>query len=337
MTEPSTLAKPLTTTPSPCHPHNVLLNLIVTLLTPMFLMETGGDLTFARMAALETLNEYRAHTQMELIAVAQIIAFGLAALGSLALSMADDTPPLMMLRWRCNANALNRSAEQNRRALERCRSAATGGGQTGNAATDYRNLNAAAGSDIPLDDAQAQYETEVMAELARTRTRVAASNARVHAASKAAPTDLSAPQAPTAAAEPAPAPQYTAPVPPIMPASAEPANMPAPAEPATTLAPIQPAIMPAPALTAPTQAPVLATHPLAATQAMTDEDRHRAFWAAALSGVAEEFSAEMADLPPHEREAAIVQIAALSSSANALLSGDPMPSLQSAPSPITSL
>ena len=105
------------------HPSDSLLNLIVTLLAPMFLGAGGGNLTFARMAALETVNAYRVRNQADLIAVAQIVAFGLAALGSLSLSMADNLSLSMILRLRGNANALNRSAEQNRRALRQSQAA----------------------------------------------------------------------------------------------------------------------------------------------------------------------------------------------------------------------
>jgi hypothetical protein len=96
----------------------ILLNLIVALLAPMFLGVTAGDIGMARMAAIETVNAYRAQSLADLIAVAQIIGFGLAALGSLSLSMDDDISLSMTLRLRGNANAMNRSAEQNRRAIK---------------------------------------------------------------------------------------------------------------------------------------------------------------------------------------------------------------------------
>jgi hypothetical protein len=101
----------------PLHPTNILMALIVTLLAPMFLGVTAGNIDYARLAAIETVNAYRARNHADLIAIAQIIGFGLAALGSLSLSMDDDISPAMALRLRGNANALNRSAEQNRRAL----------------------------------------------------------------------------------------------------------------------------------------------------------------------------------------------------------------------------
>jgi hypothetical protein len=98
-------------------PSGILLNLIVAILAPIFLGVTAGDVSLARMAALETINDYRARNHADLVAVAQIVACGLAALGSLSLSMADDLSLSMILRLRGNAIALNRSAEQNRRAL----------------------------------------------------------------------------------------------------------------------------------------------------------------------------------------------------------------------------
>jgi hypothetical protein len=98
-------------------PSNILLNLIIAQLAPMFLGVSAGDIGLARMAATETVAAYRAHNQADLIAIAQIIAFGLAALGSLSQSLDDDISPSTALRLRGNANACNRSAEQNRRAF----------------------------------------------------------------------------------------------------------------------------------------------------------------------------------------------------------------------------
>jgi hypothetical protein len=110
------------TDPDPqIHPSDILVNLIIVLLAPMFLTAANGDIIFARMAALETINAYRSQTHAELIVVAQIVACGLAALGSLSLSMADDISLVMTLRLRGNANALMRSAEQARRALKEIR------------------------------------------------------------------------------------------------------------------------------------------------------------------------------------------------------------------------
>jgi hypothetical protein len=100
-------------TPQP----NIFLDLIVALLTPMFLAATGGNIPHARAAAIQAVNAYRAETHGDLLTVAQIIAFGLAALGSLSLAMADDLPIALTLRLRGNAVSANRAAEQCRRAL----------------------------------------------------------------------------------------------------------------------------------------------------------------------------------------------------------------------------
>ncbi len=119
---PADAAPRQATQPEPLpHPSDALLNLIVTLLAPMFLLVSGGDITYARMAALETVNSYRADTRADLLTIAQIVGFGLAALGSLSLSMADDLSLSMTLRLRSNANACNRSVEHGRRALQAAR------------------------------------------------------------------------------------------------------------------------------------------------------------------------------------------------------------------------
>jgi hypothetical protein len=98
-------------------PASVLTNLLVTLLAPLFLSAEQGDMSRARIAAAETLSSYRAQSNPDLIAIAQIVAFGLSALGSLSLAASGDLPLSLTLRLRGNANACHRAAEQNRRAL----------------------------------------------------------------------------------------------------------------------------------------------------------------------------------------------------------------------------
>ena len=117
MTETTTNMEP--TAEVATRPSGTLMSLIIALLAPMFLGVSGGDVGLARLAAIETVNAYRARNHADLLAVAQIVAFGLAALGSLSLSLADEIAIPMALRLRANANACNRSAEQNRRALAR--------------------------------------------------------------------------------------------------------------------------------------------------------------------------------------------------------------------------
>jgi hypothetical protein len=106
-------------TPHPNHPlatSDFLLTLVVTLLAPVFLGVTAGDIGLARLATLETVNDYRARNHADLMSVGQIVGFGLAALGSLGLSMTEDLSLSMVLRLRGNAISCNRAAEQNRRA-----------------------------------------------------------------------------------------------------------------------------------------------------------------------------------------------------------------------------
>jgi hypothetical protein len=109
---------------SPIRPDDFLLNIIVTFLMPLFLT-AGGDVAFARIAAIETVNAYRARNRADLITIAQIIACGLTALGSLGLSLADNLSLSMTLRLRANAVALNRVVEQSRRALTQPQPAAS--------------------------------------------------------------------------------------------------------------------------------------------------------------------------------------------------------------------
>ena len=179
---------PETTTgpqPSP-RPSDILLNLITALLAPMFLSVSGGDVGFARLAALETVTSYRSRHSADLIAIAQIIAFGLAALGSLSLSMQDDLSLSMTLRLRGNANALNRSAEQNRRAMQ------------GNRA------EAAVAPWMPDEGHEAEgnepevNEAEVLAQVARVQRLVAEAQAQQPQLPAAAPTT-----APASASAPA--------------------------------------------------------------------------------------------------------------------------------------
>jgi hypothetical protein len=118
MSEPQTSSPgPTSGPPLPLYPAEALVTLIITLMTPMFLSAAGGDIAFARLAATETLESYRADTHADIITVAKIIAFGLATVSSLCLSMADDIPITQILRLRSNANACDRSEHRNRLAL----------------------------------------------------------------------------------------------------------------------------------------------------------------------------------------------------------------------------
>jgi hypothetical protein len=170
MTEPATTPHPNPGSAIPVPATNIFLTLVVILLAPMFLGVCAGDVALARAAALETITDYRAQNRASLLAVAQIIACGLAALGSLSLSMEDDISLSMTLRLRGNAVALNRSAEQNRRALKQGLEDTAQPApmtETGMAALDGQNIN----------------EDEIIAGVIATQKRVAEAQNRLWPAS----------------------------------------------------------------------------------------------------------------------------------------------------------
>ncbi len=100
--------------PKPATPSETLVAILITFLTPLFLGGVTGnhDIAAARSAAVETVNSFRIRNAWDLFKVVQIIAFGIAALGSLDLSMDDGMSVSMVLRCRANANALQRSSDR---------------------------------------------------------------------------------------------------------------------------------------------------------------------------------------------------------------------------------
>ena len=100
------------------YPGEIFINLIITLLARMFIDGAGGNQALARQAAAETLESYSSEGGLpEILLAGELIGFGLAALGSLSLSTANDIPIALALRLRNNANACNRSAQNARKAL----------------------------------------------------------------------------------------------------------------------------------------------------------------------------------------------------------------------------
>ncbi len=100
----------------PQHP-DVFMQILAAALTPFFLTATDGDTARARAAAIDTINAYAPSYPSDLLPIAQIIAFGLAALSSISLSTAENIPIPLILRLRGNAASLSRGAELCRRAL----------------------------------------------------------------------------------------------------------------------------------------------------------------------------------------------------------------------------
>jgi hypothetical protein len=260
MTETATTSPEPTALPP--HPADVLLSLIVALLAPMFLGVTAGHIGLARLAALETINAYQARNHADLIAIAQIIAYGLAALGSLSLSMADDISLNMTLRLRGNANACTRSAEHNRRALNQS-----------HRDPDHAGYAMSETEMPPVDENFT--EAVVIAGLEAARKLAVEVQTRLQAAE---PVQAPIPQPPTIQ-PPIPQPTIAAPV-----------------------------ITPAP------------TGPLTPA-----EQQKQMIWANSMLEVAGEFTASIRNLPPSQRQAASVRAAALTSTANALMSGRRLP------------
>ncbi len=98
-----------------------LLDQILVLLMPFF---AGTDRKLVAAAVLETLGDYMPATRAELLHAAQIIAFSMSALDSLSEAISLELPTTLRMRLRGGANALNRSATQTLRALDKCQAAA---------------------------------------------------------------------------------------------------------------------------------------------------------------------------------------------------------------------
>jgi hypothetical protein len=145
---------------------DVLTDLVVTFLTPIFLATTGGDLGQARAAARATVQACTIRNPLDLLLVGQMIALGLATLSSLSQSMADDLSVSQILRLRGNAVSLHRASE-------RCRAALSEPGP--------------ASEDLPLSDSERAAEEELFAEVMRARQRVAEGKASLAQAQSVPP------------------------------------------------------------------------------------------------------------------------------------------------------
>ncbi len=100
-------------------PSDCTFQTILDFMLPFFLAGAGGDADFARAAIFELLDAYNAATTPELDLAGRIIIFSTAAMDDLRLSMTDpEMSDAKKLRYRSNAVALSRSAEQCRKVLE---------------------------------------------------------------------------------------------------------------------------------------------------------------------------------------------------------------------------
>jgi hypothetical protein len=195
--------------------------------------------------------------------------------------MADDISLAMTLRLRANANACDRAADRNRRALEKNRL---------NPAPDPVF---APGPDPDAD----RKDAEVIARAAAVRRRAEALQAHPAA-------DCPVDPPPTAA--PAATPDLS-----VVASTAATAATRTPA-----------AATPVPATRAPaTPAPTAIPAPTAAADADLSERQIQRLWGAAMTVVANEYAADLANLPPAERDAARARSNALSKAAEDLMSG----------------
>ncbi len=85
-------------------------------LMPYFLA-AAADVDAARSEIIETLASYGARARSELLNAAQILAFGMSTLDTLAEAKATEMSPTMRLRFRGCANSLSRSGQQNDKSL----------------------------------------------------------------------------------------------------------------------------------------------------------------------------------------------------------------------------
>jgi hypothetical protein len=155
----------------------------------VFLCVCGADIDLARAAALETVNDYRCQNCVGLLAVVQIVAYGLACLGSLSQSMADDISLSMALRLRGSATSMDRAADRNRRVLSE------------NQTSQPMHGEATAAESNPDDDAAADLDM-MMVNLAEARKLAAQTNARLRAEDNATrPNAVVAAPAPAAPAK----------------------------------------------------------------------------------------------------------------------------------------
>jgi hypothetical protein len=97
---------------------SAFLEAIISFLMPYFI-GTAVDISAARTEIIETLAAYATRTRTEMLQAAQIIAFAMSTLDTLAEAKAADLSPSLRIRFRGCANNLNRSASQHQTALDR--------------------------------------------------------------------------------------------------------------------------------------------------------------------------------------------------------------------------
>jgi hypothetical protein len=97
------------------------LDRILTLLAPLFLGATGGDMAAARDTVRSTLASYHVRTDNEVRLAALVVAFGFGALDALSKAANRELSLDQVMDLRDNATALSAAGHQNQAVLDRLR------------------------------------------------------------------------------------------------------------------------------------------------------------------------------------------------------------------------
>jgi hypothetical protein len=327
-----------TTQPKQTGPSPLLYSILVTFLSPLFLGASArnNDFEIARAAAIGMLQSFNIRTDWDLMVAVQIVCFGVAALGSLGLSMDDELPVNTVLRCRYNANALQRSADRGRDRLEKREAQVLEANPHDFAPLDEEavltSMRTAAQARHAAAEARARFTGEPVPEMPLMRElREGTGGAATFAtptAPAATPTQAVSAQAVSAQvipmqAIPTQAPSIQAPsiqaISPQHTTTHAAASAPAPAAPDAT--PI--AVQPAPATPAnPARVDTAvhhASHPASAVSRA--EMASKLVWAGSMATVATELAEEMPHLSPDEQRKHQIRIDALCSVSKELAAG----------------
>jgi hypothetical protein len=306
-------------------PSQILHALMLSYLYPLFKNPHTGnvDPAMARNAAVEILKTFRIRDTWELFTCTQIMSFGLAALGSIGLSMSEGLSPAMVIRCRGNANGLHRASQQSRRMLDDYRAAAE---------AQRARDEARARAPIPdLADAQA----EAAAQIAETKRLLATARGQpIDPTEAAAASDIATAPAETWAGRqrtdtaPAAGPNAQAGRVPQAPAAAN--TVPSATAAAATTRRSAPPLSPVAfssvrpersAITPPALSDIGDLPPMPPMTPGMTEQQHQRVWANAMLTVAQELTAELAHVSPEERRLNAIRISALTTVAGNLLKG----------------
>ncbi|WP_428486609.1 hypothetical protein [Rhodopila sp.] len=97
---------------------DVILQTILGFMLPFLLAGAGGNPDLAIATIMDLVNDYQAATPQELELVGRIISFSTLSMDNLRLSMTEGLADSKVLRYRSNAVALSRNAEQCRKVLQ---------------------------------------------------------------------------------------------------------------------------------------------------------------------------------------------------------------------------